>query len=147
MAESSSETMTALIEEISVNRHELQAHRLGLRRASSPADRLKRSFHEHKAVFFGSAVILGLLLSLLPRGREDKVSEAIQQPYPGSRHRDLGNSPKTHPVAAAVGVTFVKLALDAAKPILFKWLKERALNHPHPAVAVLPPQSEEDTLP
>lgn len=130
MASTESRThVETVIRQLANNRQELAAHSLGMRRAASPADQLKRSFHEHKAVFIGSAVALGLLLSLLPERSKRTLDPAHEKTM--KRHSD--DSPEisqsdSKPMMAVVGVSLTKLLWDISKPFVKSWLSEKLLH-------------------
>lgn len=132
---STDETLAILTEELEANRKQLAAHRMGIRRATSPGDQLKRSFREHKGLFFGSAAAIGLLLALLPAGQK-KSKDLPRRRRENDRTRtvkDIENDEEakasSHPLIAAAGVTVMKMIWDTARPAILKWLKEKALTH------------------
>ncbi len=106
----------SLIAELATARSQLAAHTLGVRRGASISERLKRGVRDHLAVWFGSAMVVGLLLSRLVR-TGPKVA------VKGARKAQVEKAGK-----AAFGLTLLKFGLDFAKPAMLSWLKDRVLG-------------------
>lgn len=106
----------SLIAELAMARSQLAAHSLGVRRAASISERLKHGVRDHLAVWFGSAMVVGLLLSRVVRPRRKVVVK-------GARKAQVEKAG-----AAAFALTLLKFGLDFAKPAMLSWFKDRLLS-------------------
>ncbi|MES2597730.1 MAG: hypothetical protein V4662_20460 [Verrucomicrobiota bacterium] len=127
-----------LIAEIALNREELSAHRLGVRRASNVTDRLQRSFHEHAGLFFGGAVVLGTLLALIPSGgRSSREKRALKRAHEWKEQVVHEKKKQSRSIAAVFVGLLGKVAVDLGKPVVLKMLREHFEKRAQPS----PPSS------
>ncbi len=131
-------TSEELITEIARNRIELAAHRAGLRHASQVGDRLQRSFTQHAPLFFGTAAVIGVLISLIPRMRsssryEKRLRQREKEALAVAKKMQKGNDSKSF-TAIALGLA-AKAALEMGKPVVLKLLREHYAKQQRPAAA------------
>ncbi|GEP40930.1 hypothetical protein [Brevifollis gellanilyticus] len=114
-----------LIAEIALNRQELSAHRLGMSRAANVTDRLQRSFHDHAGLFFGSAIVLGALLSLIPAGTRSRREKSALKRAEAWEDEALHEKKKQSRSITTIVVGLLgKVALDLGKPVVLKMVRE-----------------------
>lgn len=144
-------TSDQLIAEIARNRIELAAHRAGLRHASQVGDRLQRSFKNHAAVFFGTAAVAGVLLSLIPRvrggtTRQEKRLHRREKEALAAAKKLKSNDSKSF-AAVLVGLA-AKAAVEMGKPVVLKLLREHyAKQAQHPPTSQSPRRDARVPLP
>ncbi len=127
-------TQQALIAEIALNRQELSAHRLGMRRAANVTDRLQRSLHDHAGLFFGSAVVVGVLLALIPAGtRSRREKRAVRRAEAWEEQAIHEKKKQSRSIATVVVGLLGKVALDLGKPVLMKMVREHLEKKAHAA--------------
>ncbi|HSI15594.1 MAG TPA: hypothetical protein VK961_26345 [Chthoniobacter sp.] len=96
------------------------AHALG--RDLDFVSRARRAFKTHPAVWIGGAVVIGLLISRLPLGR-NKVT--VVAPRKGKKHEETVD--KVEKAGLLLGA--LKIAFDLAKPTLMGWATRKMADY------------------
>ena len=107
-----------LTAELAAARSQMSGYVTSLRQDLNVGARVKRGVAQNPAVWFGGAVVLGLLLSRIPAGRRKVVVKG-----PAIRNDSAEKAGK-----AAFVLTALKFAFDFAKPTLIAWAKQRMFS-------------------
>jgi hypothetical protein len=108
----------SLIREIQEARGQVAGNIVALKQDLSIGNRFRRSVRENPLAWYGSAALIGLLLSKIPpMGKKVVVPRPI-----------FAKEQKAGKAAMILGA--IKIALDLGRPLIINWLKERASNRP-----------------
>ena len=105
-----------LIARLADARQQIDSSGKGFRQAIDVPARIRSSFRNHSVIWLGGGLLVGIV-----------ISQFLRRPRPTSPSKEKGrNGPLPKAGAAGLLVAGSKIAFDILRPVLMKWLVQRA---------------------